>query len=243
MKEKACHIRVVGLTTYERVFRATLALAWLSFGSVVFGRTNMSANYSVVTVVKIDSDYQSEALGLIGELCTELKAQAGALTTRYGVIATGDQAGSLILLQSYEEMNGIDAAFGVYGSSAAYQSLIGSGRLAITLRNILKIEPVALANQSAEVPAYGVLTRWGSADAMADRVQALTGAFEENGAMFLRYWTILTGNAAGRRLMAAAYPSMDSIEKTYDALRANPDYPKFIGDVDLDFRNIVRIAG
>ena len=53
----------------------------------------------------------------------------------------------------------------------------------------------------------------------------------------------MTGIAAGRRLLAVACSSMDAIEKTYNALRGSPDYQSMLGDIDLDFRNIVRIAG
>ena len=99
------------------------------------------------------------------------------------------------------------------------------------------------SHQSAEVPAYGVLTRWGSDDVMTERMNGMVHLFEDNGAMFMRYWTIMTGIAAGRRLLAVAYPSMDAIEKTYNALRGSSDYQSMLGDIDLDFRNIVRIAG
>ena len=67
--------------------------------------------------------------------------------------------------------------------------------------------------------------------------------FEDNGAMFMRYWTIMTGSNAGRRLLAVGYPSMDAIEKTYDALRGSAEYKTILEDIDLDFRDIVRIAG
>ena len=201
------------------------------------------ANYSMVTVAACDSGFLDQALKHVGAVADQLKASAGAITTRYGVLATGEHAGSLVLLQSYSELNGIDAAFGVYGESDDYQALIGSGKISVTLRNILKIEPIELKNQSAEVPAYGVLTRWGSAEPMVDRMRPIVPVFDDNGAMFMRYFTIMTGSAAGRRLLAVAYPSMDAIEKTYVALRKNADYNAFVNDVDIDFRNFVRVAG
>lgn len=202
-----------------------------------------STNYTMVTVAACDPDFLDQALTHTGALAEELKSSAGAMITRYGVLATGEQAGSIILLQGYAELNGIDAAFGVYGQSADYEALTGSGKLSVTLRNILKVEPVELQNQSAEVPAYGVLTRWGSTDLMVERMSGMVHLFEDNGAMFMRYWTIITGSNAGRRLLAVGYPSMDAIEKTYDALRGSAEYKAMVGDIDIDFRNIVRIAG
>ena len=202
-----------------------------------------STNYTMVTVAKVTPSFLDQALEHTGALAEELKASAGAVITRYGVIATGEKAGSLILLQGYAELNGIDAAFKVYGSSDNYQALIGSGNLSVTLRNILKVEAVELQNQSAEVPAYGVLTRWSAADAMVERMKGMVHLFEDNGAMFMRYWTIMTGSNAGSRLLAVGYPSMDAIEKTYNALRGSADYRAMVGDIDIEFRDIVRIAG
>ncbi len=203
----------------------------------------MSTKYTMVTVAACEPGFLDEALKHTGAVAEELKAEAGAVITRYGVIATGEQAGSLFLLQGYSELNGIDAAFGVYGQSSNYQALIGSGKIDVTLRNILKVEPVELQNQSTEVPAYGVLTRWGSADTMVERMSGMVHLFEDNGAMFMRYWTIMTGSHAGRRLLGVGYPSMDAIEKTYGALRGSAEYSAMLQDIDLDFRNIIRIAG
>lgn len=202
-----------------------------------------STRYTMVTVAAVDPGFLDQALEHTGALAEELKSSAGALITRYGVIATGEHAGSLLLMQGYSELNGIDAAFHLYGKSDNYKALIGSGHLSVTLRNILKVEPVELKNQSTEVPAYGVLTRWGSDAVMAERMNDMVHLFEDNGAMFMRYWTIMTGSAAGRRLLAVGYPSMDAIEKTYTALRGSAEYQAMLGDIDIDFRNIVRIAG
>ena len=202
-----------------------------------------ATNYTMITVAKCVPEFVDEALKHCGALTEELKSDAGAVITRYGVIATGNHAGRLILLQGYKELNGIDGAFGVYGKSSNYKALIGSGKLSVTLRNILKVEPVELKNQQTETPAYGVLTRWSSADPKIEQLNGLVHHFEDNGAMFMRYWTILTGSNAGDRLLAVGYPSMDAIEKTYGALRGSKDYKTALADIDLGFRNIVRIAG
>ena len=202
-----------------------------------------SPAYIMITVAAVAPDYLSEALGKVGTLCGQLKDQAGALMTRYGVMSTGEHAGSLFLSQGYSELNGIDAAFNVYGSSAEYQALIGSGKVSVILRNIMRMEDIGLKSPSTNVPAYLVLTRWGSASPMLDRMRPLVHHFEDNGALTLRYATIATGSAAGRRLLGVAYPSMDAIEKTYDSLRGDPAFGAFQSDMHLDFRNIVRIVG
>lgn len=197
----------------------------------------------MITVASCSVSFVGEALKLLGTLCGELKQQAGAATTRYGLIMTGEQTGQLILFQTYEELNGVDAAFGVYQSSSTYKAITSSGHIAVTLRNIMKIEDLALKNPSTDTPAYGVVTRWGCPDLKLDKMRVEVPHFEDNGAMILRYCTIMTGPAAGRRLFIVGYPSMDAIEKTYDALGQSAGYRALISDFDMDWRNILRVAG
>jgi hypothetical protein len=59
----------------------------------------------------------------------------------------------------------------------------------------------------------------------------------------LRYGTLVTGVSPGRRLLGVGYPSMDAIEKTYEALRSSKGYTDFLVDIDLEFRNIFRYVG
>lgn len=200
-------------------------------------------NYMMITVAKCAPSFVSTAFEHLAVLAAELKSDAGAVSVRYGMIATGEHTGQLILFQTYEEMNGIDAAFGVYGKSSAYTSLTGGGDIAVTLRSILKIEDIGLQNPSTDVPAYGVVTRWGSADLHLDTLRQEVPHLENNGAMIMRYCTILTGTSAGRRLLVAGYPSMDAIEKTYTALRGSAGYNAFMEKIDVDFRNILRVMG
>ena len=202
-----------------------------------------SPKYMMVTVASCTPSYLGEAFKHLAALTAELKQDAGAATTRFGVLATGEQTGQLVLFQTYEEMNGIDAAFGVYQNSAAYKSIIGSGEIAVTFRNILKIEDLGLQKPSMDVPAYGVVTRWGCTELKLDAMRKEVHHFEDNGAMILRYCTIMTGPAAGRRTLTVGYPSMDSIEKTYEALRGSAGYNALIQTFDMDWRNIIRIAG
>lgn len=202
-----------------------------------------SMNYMMVTVATCEASYVAPALKHVAGLVDELKSKAGALTARYGVVGTGDNAGSIVLFQGYEELNGVDRAFKVYAESSDYQAIITSGKLGVRLRNLWKIEALQLRNPSSETPAYGVVTRFASADVMLERMQELVPLFEENGAMVIRYGTLMTGNNAGKRLFGATYPSMDAIEKTYDALRASDVYNATLGEIDLEFRNIIRFVG
>lgn len=202
-----------------------------------------SLKYIMITVAKCEPSYLKQALDQVGKLAGELKDQAGALIARYGVMSTGDLAGSMILFQGYDELNGIDRAFDVYAKSKVYQTLTSSGKIQVVLRNIVKVEDLSLQHTSSDLPAYGVLTRWGSATPMIERMAPLVPIFEKNGAMLLRYGTLMTGSSAGRRLFGVGYPSMDAIEKTYSDLNASKAYTDIISDIDLDFRNIFRYIG
>jgi len=202
-----------------------------------------SVNYLMVTVAACDPSYLEQALQHVAGLAAELREKAGAITARYGVVGTGERAGSLVLFQTYEELNGIDRAFKVYAESSDYQAVISSGKISVTFRNIVKMEDLRLSNESTDAPAYGVVTRFASASPMTDRIQQFVPLFEANGALVMRYGTLVTGSDAGKRWVGVTYPSMDAIEKTYDALRASDAYKALMADVQLDMRNIVRFVG
>jgi hypothetical protein len=133
--------------------------------------------------------------------------------------------------------------FKVYATSSAYQQIIQSGKLSVTRRNIVKLENVQISNPSNDTPKYGVVTVLDSPTLTSERMQGLMSTFEQNGAMLVRYGTLITGSNAGKRLAGVTYPSMDAIEKTYDALRAHGDYRMLMNEAKLTRREIVRFAG
>jgi hypothetical protein len=202
-----------------------------------------SPKYMMITVAKCAPQKYREAVGHLDGLCSDLKTGAGAITTRHGIIATGEHTGQIILFQTYDEMNGIDRAFGVYESSDGYKGLIHDVQVSVTLRNIMRIEDLGLSSPSTDQPGYGVVTRGISPDLQLDRMRACVPHFDAGGAMILRYCTLLTGPAAGHRLIVAGYPSMDAVEKTYDNLRGSPEYNAVLDGFEIEWRNIVRVTG
>ncbi|MDU8946361.1 DUF6854 domain-containing protein [Ovoidimarina sediminis] len=202
-----------------------------------------SPKYMMVTVAKCAPQQYGKAIEYLEGLANDLKSGAGAATTRHGIIATGEHTGQLILFQTYAEMNGIDRAFGVYETSTAYRGLIHDVEVSVTLRNIMRIEDLGLQSPSGGVPAYGVVTRAISAELEMERMRAVVPHFENNGAMIFRYCTILTGPAAGHRLLVVGYPSMDSVEKTYDTLRGSAEYDAILETHEIEWRNIIRVTG
>lgn len=203
----------------------------------------MTANYMMLTIAACEASYLQEAFGHAGKFVGELKEKAGCVGARYGVVATGSDAGSFVLFQSYAQLGDIDKAFGVYASSTAYQTVIKSGKINVTLRNIVKLEDVQVSKPSTAKPGYGVVTLVTAPTLTSDRLKALVPIYEKNGAMLMRYGTLITGSNAGKRLLGVTFPSMDAIEKTYDGLRSSGDYQKLMSDIKLDRREIVRFAG
>ena len=203
----------------------------------------MTANYMVITVAACEPSYTQEALEDLGPLVGELKEKAGCVGARYGTIATGTDAGSLALFQSYAELADIEKVFSVYATSSAYQKIINSGNLSVTTRNIVKLEDVRLSSPSTGTPKYGVVTVLDAPTLTNERIKGLVPIFEQSGAMLMRYGTLITGSNAGKRLAGVTYPSMDAIEKTYDGLRASGDYQKLLSEAKLVRREIVRFAG
>ena len=112
----------------------------------------------------------------------------------------------------------------------------------MVLRNIINLENVSLSNPSSDMPKYGVVTRM-TGPLMLESFPDLLPCWEDNGAMILRYGTLATGNNAGDRVMIVGYPSMDAIEKTYEALRANDAYKNVMANTKIGLRNIVRTVG
>lgn len=201
-----------------------------------------NAKYMMSTVAACEPSYVAQALKHVGAFVGDLVSKAGSVGVRYGVVATGEHAGSLVLFQSYEDLTGIDKAFQVYAESSDYQAVISSGKLSVSFRNIIKLEDINVSNPSTDTPKYGVVTRF-SGPLFLDQMSEMIPLWEDNGAMLMRYGTLVTGSQAGMRLLGATYPSMDAIEKTYDALRSSAIYEKILTEVDLDMRNIVRFAG
>jgi hypothetical protein len=169
-----------------------------------------------------------------------LKAKAGALTVRYGAIGTGPNAGNLIMFQGYEDMNAIENAWDKHQDSADYNNMMASGKMSVVVRNIIRLHPLSIEDVTDVHPKYGVLIKFNSSDPMIDEVTKIGQVFKDNGALTFRYGTLSTGSDAGHRVFGVTYPSMDSIEKAYDAANADPIYQKTLSTVDVDFRNIIR---
>ena len=198
--------------------------------------------YFVLTVADCESDYRNTMVGHVKTVAQELLDNAGAIRVRVGVVVTGDNPGGVLLVQGYESIDGLEKALDVYSKSEAYREFVASGKVQIRLRNLVQAHPVAFQAQGSGDPKYIVLTRVSSSDPMLDSVSTLAKVFEGAGACTLAYGTIITGSNAGNRLLGITYPSMSAIESAYDTLASDSDYQALLQGVDINMRQIVRLA-
>ena len=84
----------------------------------------MTANYMMITVAACEPSYAQEALEHLGPLVRDLQEKAACVGARYGSVASGTEAGSLVLFQSYAGLSDIEKVFDVYAASSAYQPLV-----------------------------------------------------------------------------------------------------------------------
>ena len=199
-------------------------------------------NYFVLTVADCEADYRNTMVGHVKTVAQELLDNAGAIRVRVGVVVTGDNPGGVLLVQGYEGIDGLEKALDVYSNSAAYAEFVASGKVQIRLRNLVRTHPVAFQANGSGDPKYIVLTRASSSDPMLDNMSTLAKVFEDAGACTLAYGTIITGSNVGNRLLGITYPSMSAIESAYDTLASDSDYQALLQDVDINMRQIVRLA-
>ena len=201
------------------------------------------ANYVVITVAKTAPDYFNTAVEQASSVIDDLKSKAGALLVRLGRIGTGEQTGSVALLQFYENLNGFEKALDVYAASSDYQAMMASGKVQVVMRNIAKFHSVPFDNQITDAAKFLVLTRASAPASSVETVTQLAPVFADNGALTYRFATIITGSNAGNRLVGATYPSMEAIEKTYDALAADSRYETLLSNASINMRVIIRLIG
>ena len=158
-----------------------------------------------------------------------------------GRIGTGEHAGGVALFQSYESLSGFEKALDIYASSSDYQAMMASGKVQVVMRNILKLHSVPFDQNANDTMKYIVLTRASAPASSVETIAELAPVFADNGAITLRFGTLATGSNAGNRLLGVTYPSMDAIEKTYDALGANASYQAALSTFDINYRGIIRV--
>ena len=203
-----------------------------------------NTNYVIMTVASVDFSYRETMAKLMSSYSKDLIAKAGAKGTRFGSIGTGEHAGSLLFVQFYDDLNGYQKGLEMQGNSSQFKEIMSSGKANIYLRNIATSLQTKF-KQSAEHPKYIVMTRaeasMSDKEKFLDCVNDTSSCFKDNGALTLRFGNLLTGSNVGNYLLGVGYPSMESIEKTYDELSANSSYKKLMTFAKVNMRNIIKI--
>ena len=203
-----------------------------------------NTNYVIMTVASVDFSYRETMAKLMSSYSKDLIAKAGAKGTRFGSIGTGEHAGSLLFVQFYDDLNGYQKGLELQGNSSQFKEIMSSGKANIYLRNIATSLQTKF-EQSAEHPKYIVMTRaeasMSDKEKFLDCVNDTSSCFKDNGALTLRFGNLLTGSNVGNYLLGVGYPSMESIEKTYDELSANSSYKKLMTFAKVNMRNIIKI--
>ena len=202
-------------------------------------------NYVVVTAAECPVEKRAMAVEKMSGFADDLKSQAGTIHTRFGILMTGSNPGSLIFVQSYESLSGFEKAQEVYANSAPYNDLIKQSGVKILLRNIAKLVPVEFPQKMDSNPKYLVLTRatptgYTPAEIVSE-FSKISNLFADNGASTLRFGRILTGSNAGDMLLGVTYPSMAEIEASYDAVASSETFMKLASNISINLRNIIRI--
>ena len=203
-----------------------------------------NTNYVIMTVASVDFSYRETMAKLMSSYSKDLIAKAGAKGTRFGSIGTGEHAGSLIFVQFYDDLNGYQKGLEMQDNSSQFKEIMSSGKANIYLRNIATSLQTKF-EQSSEHPKYIVMTRaeasMSDKEKFLDCVNDTSSCFKDNGALTLRFGNLLTGSNVGNYLLGVGYPSMESIEKTYDELSANSSYKKLMTFAKVNMRNIIKI--
>ena len=201
-------------------------------------------SYVLLTVASVDFSYRETMTKLMSSYSKDLIANAGARGTRFGSIATGEHASSLIFIQFYDNLDGYQKALDVQANSSEFKEMMNSGKANIYLRNIATALPTKFEN-SSEHPKYIVITRAEAAMSNKDKflncINDTASCFKDNGALTLRFGNLLTGSNVGNFLLGVGYPSMESIEKTYDKLLAHSSYKELMTFAKVNMRNIIKI--
>lgn len=199
--------------------------------------------YTTIALASCDADYLETAFGHCAGIAAGLTAGGPAVSARFGQILTGERVGQIIFFASYADMTTMQSGWDMVAQSEDFRAMGASGKARLVLRNVLKLDDVFLPEPPATEPAFGVVTRFATPTPYVTEMQSLLPIFAQHGALITRYGTLMTGEAAGQRLMAVAYPSMQAIEATYDALAASDAYHAATKGAEVSFRNIFRFVG
>ena len=73
--------------------------------------------------------------------------------------------------------------------------------------------------------------------------EVLYSIFANSGALTMRLGRIMTGSNPGGYMLGVSYPSLATVEATYDRLGADASFAAFSNKIDINMRSIIRLHG
>ena len=137
-------------------------------------------------------------------------------------------------------MADIETVYDKMPTQPVYGELFSTGNMELTGRGIARI--LHRESGSSGDLKYMVLKIFSSETEMLDEAKKVIGIFMANGALSCGYATIGAGHSVGDRLMGVRYPSLDAIQKAYEAAREDADYKSALSNAEVHFRNVLRLA-
>ena len=197
------------------------------------------ANFCTVSRAKPKAGYAATAIEKLKTLSDFSKAN-GAIHADIGAVQTGLNVGSILAIQFFEKMADIEKVYDKMPTQPVYEELFSTGNMELTGRGIARI--LHREAGSSVDAKYMVLTKFSSETEMLDEAKKVMGIFMANGALSCGYATIGAGHSVGDRLMGVRYPSLDAIQKAYEAAREDADYKSALSNAEVHFRNVLRLA-
>ena len=174
--------------------------------------------YLMISTVACAPANLAEAKHRFEGVMGELRDQTPEVTAWFGMTPTGARAGSVLLFHGYRQLNDIEGAFAVYGTSPHFQAVAASRQISLTERNLIKLDQ-SLGPQDHPRPlACHALTQARPATATQDALTAGLPATLAAEAIDARLETFLTGTSAGGQMLLISYPSMAAIKAAPDPL-------------------------
>ena len=197
------------------------------------------ANFCTISRAKPKAGYAATAIEKLKTL-SEFSTANGAIHADIGAVQTGLNVGSILAIQFFEKMADIEKVYDKMPTQPVYEELFSTGNMELTGRGIARI--LHREAESSVDAKYMVLTKFSSETEMLDEAKKVMGIFMANGALSCGYATIGAGHSVGDRLMGVRYPSLDAIQKAYEAAREDADYKSALSNAEVHFRNVLRLA-
>lgn len=169
--------------------------------------------YMMVSIVACRADYLGTAERGLHDVMGALRAALPTVHAYFGLFQAGRNAGSLSLIHLYQELNDVDPAFGVYGTSQAFATLASSGNIALRERTLIRLDDT---ERPVDTPGAGYqsFALYAAPGLPRDQIDAIAAAPGQGDTNVIRTGTVWTGLRAGQQMLTIVCPTMDALVQT-----------------------------